>query len=67
MSEVLTLAEVAELLKCSEATIRRLDIPYRLAGGRRYSRAAVLAWLEKGHRPGKEDTIRPFIGKRRVA
>lgn len=47
--EVLTVKEAAALLRCSESTMRRLDIPYRLAGGRRYSRDAILAWLSGGH------------------
>jgi len=50
---LLTASEVAELLRCSHDTVRRLEseglpfVPLR-PGGRlhRYPRAAVLAWVE---------------------
>jgi hypothetical protein len=64
VSDVLTLTEVAEMLKCSTRTVHRLDIPYRLAGGRRYSRSAVLSWLDRGGRPSAEPMVRPVLGKR---
>ncbi len=48
--EVLTLAQAAELLQVSEATVRGLadagELPGREVGGEwRFSRAAVLGWL----------------------
>jgi excisionase family DNA binding protein len=51
--EVLTLAEVADLLQVPEAAVAELadagELPGRRLGGEwRFSRAAVLAWLSAG-------------------
>jgi excisionase family DNA binding protein len=55
MPEVLTVRQVAQLLQVTEETVRRLanrrELPGRRVGGAwRFSRPALIKWIESGHR-----------------
>lgn len=57
-TEVMTLAEVANLLRCHSSTLYRMakrgDIPsWRLGSDYRFTRAEVLEWIGKQRRNGR--------------
>jgi excisionase family DNA binding protein len=57
--EVLTVRQVAELLQVTEETVRRLaskrELPGRRVGGAwRFSRPALIKWIESGQREQAE-------------
>ncbi|MBK8508935.1 MAG: helix-turn-helix domain-containing protein [Candidatus Competibacteraceae bacterium] len=64
LSDVLTLAQAAELMQCSTEALRKLamngNIPARRLGGWRFSRAALLQWLAEGER--REPTCQSIGG-----
>lgn len=51
-TDILTLEQAADLLWCSKETVRQRaaagEIPARRLGGWRFSRAALLKWMEQG-------------------
>lgn len=60
MREILTVREVADLLQVTEETVRRLAnrrvLPGRRVGGAwRFSRPALIRWIESGQELGGED------------
>lgn len=59
-AEILTVRQVADLLQVTEETIRRLAnrgvLPGRRVGGAwRFSRPALVRWIESGQELGEED------------
>jgi excisionase family DNA binding protein len=69
-SEIMTMAEVAKLLKCHPSTVYRLvrisDLPaFRLGSDWRFLHSEIDKWIERQRRPyGPRKVLWPGRGKR---